>query len=170
MTEKQTLWRVIIGGFIGNLFLIGVGCSFYFFFIQPTFTSFANTSKELAFLNERETFLRFSEHELDQRGKDLDTLNAAFFNLENALPFITLLETTAAKTGVTISVQANTSIDSLTAKQAEFNITAVGSLASVMQFIKQLELMPYFTDITSLNISLRNTQIQSIMRLTVLTL
>ncbi|OGZ44251.1 MAG: hypothetical protein A3J55_01615 [Candidatus Ryanbacteria bacterium RIFCSPHIGHO2_02_FULL_45_17b] len=169
MTEKQTLWRVLIGGLIGNLFLIGTGFSFYFFFIQPTFVSLANASRELALLEKRETFLQASEREIKQRSNDLGTLNAAFLDLENAVPFVTLLEAIAARSGVTISIQANSTIDPA-AKQAEFNITALGTLAQIMQFIKQAELIPYFTDITSLTISTKNSQIQATMLLTVLTL
>lgn len=169
MTEKQTLWRILIGGLVGNLFLVGVGFSFYFFFIQPAFTSLADASKKLALLEKRETFLQTSEREIRQRSNDLSTLNAAFLNLENAVPFVTLLETIAARSGVTISIQTNSTTDS-DAKQAEFNITAVGTLAQVMQFIKQVEAIPYFTDITSLTISTKNTQIQATMILTALTL
>src|SRR3989344_507664 len=149
MTEKQTLWRVLIGGLIGNLFLIGTGFSFYFFFIQPTFVSLANASRELALLEKRETFLQASEREIKQRSNDLGTLNAAFLDLENAVPFVTLLEAIAARSGVTISIQANSTIDPAA---------------------KQAELIPYFTDITSLTISTKNSQIQATMLLTVLTL
>lgn len=169
MMEKQTLWRIIIGGFIGNLLLVAVGFSFYFFFIQPTFTSFANASKELVYLEERETFLRSSENEIEKRNNDLGTLNAAFLNLENAIPFVTFLETIAAESGVTIFIQADSTTDA-TNKEAKFNITAVGTFTQVMQFIKQVELIPYFADIPSLNISVRNTQIQTTMRLVLLTL
>ena len=91
MIEKQTLQRVLIGGIIVNVLLVSVGVLFYFFLIQPTFTSFANTSKELVLLEERETFLRDSVREIEQRSNDLSTLNAAFLNLENAVPFVTLL-------------------------------------------------------------------------------
>src|SRR3989344_4542017 len=151
MTEKQTLWSVIVGGFIGNLLLVGVGFSFYFFFIQPAFTSFADASKELAFLEERETFLRASEREMEELGNDLGTLNAAFLNLENAVPLVTLLETQAAESNVSISIQTNSTADSVAAKQAEFTITVTGTLAEIMQFIKKIELLPYFTDIPSLS-------------------
>lgn len=169
MKEKRALWRVLIGGFVGNLFLVSVGFLFYFFLIQPTFTSLADASKELALLEKHETFLQASEREIKQRNNDLSTLNAAFLNLENAVPFVTLLETIATQSGVTISIQANSAID-LVVKQAEFNITAVGTLAQIMQFIKQVELIPYFTHIPSLTISTKNSQIQATMFLTILTL
>ncbi len=170
MKEKQALLRVIAGGFIGNLFLLGAWFSVYFFFIKPTSFSLADTTKKLEYLEKRETFLRDSEHEIEKRGNDLSALNAAFLNLENAVPFVTLLETTAAKNGVTISIQANSIADPAAAKQAKFTVTATGSLAQLMQFIKQTELMPYFANISSLEISAKNERAQAIMRLSVLTL
>lgn len=170
MKEKRTLLYLTLGGFISNLFLVGAGFSFYFFFIQPTFTSYTDTSKELATLEARDAFLRTSEREMEQISGNLATLDAAFLNLENAIPFVTLLETIATKSNVVITIQAEPTIDSSTNHQAEFSVTAVGTLAQIMQFIKQMELIPYFTDITSLNISTKNTQVQATMRMVILTI
>jgi len=170
MIEKQTLQRVLIGGIIVNVLLVSVGVSFYFFLIQPTFTSFANTSKELVLLEERETFLQNSAREIEQRSNDLSTLNAAFLNLENAVPFVTLLETIAAESEVSISLQTAKASDPALAKQAEFTISLVGTLAAITQFIKQIELVPYFTDISSLHMSVRDTRVQATLNITVLAL
>jgi len=170
MIEKQTLQRVLIGGIIVNVLLVSVGVLFYFFLIQPTFISFANTSKGLVLLEERETFLQNSAREIEQRSNDLSTLNAAFLNLENAVPFVTLLETIAAESGVSISLQTAKASDPALTKQAEFTISLVGTLAAITQFIKQIELVPYFTDISSLHMSVRDTRVQATLNITVLAL
>lgn len=170
MIEKRTLQYVLIGGIIVNVLLVGVWISFYFVLIQPTYTSFANTSKELALLEKRETFLRDSTREIEQRSNDLRTLNAAFLNLENAVPFVTLLETIAAESGVSVSLQTTKSSDPALAKQAEFSISLVGTLAAITQFIKQIELVPYFADISSLHMSVRDTRVQATLHITALAL
>ena len=161
---------MLIGGLAGNLLLVGIGCSFYFFFIQPTFTSLINTSNELALLEKRKIFLREAAHEIKQRSDDLNALDAAFLHLEDAVPFVTLLETIAAQNNVTISIQADSISNSTATKQAEFNLTITGTLAHVMQFIKQIESLPYFTDISSLTLSTKNTQVEAIINLSVLAL
>lgn len=170
MTEKQSFWSVLIGGFIGNLCLVGIGVSCYFFFIQPTFASLTNTNNELALLEKREAILQTADREIKQRADDLRAINAAFLNLENAVPFVTLLETMAAEHNVTISIKTDSPASSATVEQVEFNITITGTFAHTMRFIKQAESIPYFSDIASIHISTKNNQVEALLRLLVLTL
>lgn len=170
MKEKRTLRRVLLGGLTLNLFLLGVAVSFYYVLIQPTFTNFISTSREIASLEEYNASIRSSAEEIEQRNNELATLKTAFLNLDNAVPFITLLDTIAAESGVTISIKTASTGDPAGTKQEEFNISVLGTLANIMQFTKRVELMPYFADISSVTISPIGNRIQSIMRLTVLTL
>lgn len=170
MTEKQTLLYVILGGLVINLLLAGTAVSFYYFLIQPMLANFINTSGEIASLEERETTIRSSTKEIEQRGNDIVTLKAAFLNLDNAVPFITRLETIARESSVSISIKTASTGSSAIAKQEEFNISVSGTFAGIMQFTKRVERMPYFMNISSMTIIPSGNRIQSIMRITILTL
>ena len=165
---KQTVLRVLIGGLVLNVLLAGIGFSFYFFFIRPMSDTFINTSREIAQLKERETSLQASKQEVEQRNNDLAKLDAAFLNLENAVPFITFIESVAAQSNVTVSIQ--TAKSPAETKKAEFQISAAGTLSDSMHFIRQMELLPYFTEITSVNITTKGTQVGATLQVTALTL
>lgn len=161
---------MLMGGLVVNLLLAGTAVSFYYFLIQPTLANFINTSREIASLEEREAAIRSSAKEIEQRDNDIATLKTAFLNLDNAVPFIARLETIAQESGVSISIKTASTGSSATAKQEEFSISVSGTFAGIMQFIKRVERIPYFMNISSVTITPNGNRIQSIMRITVLTL
>ena len=170
MKEKRALLGILIAGGIVNLLLASAAASFYIFLVQPLSTAFANATRELALLEEEKASLLTSAREIEQRSKDLNKLEAAFLNLDDMITFITFLETLAAQSSVTISINAPATGNPVVTKQAEFSVSVTGTLANTMRFIKQVELMPYFIQIPSVNLTSKGTQLQAILYLAVLVL
>lgn len=170
MTEKQTVLRVLIAGSILNLLLVSAAMSFYIFLIRPAAAAFSNATRELTLLEEQETSLWTSAREVEQRNTDLDTLETAFLNLDDVVSFVALLETIAAESDVTISIDALAAGNPAITKRAEFRITTVGTLTNILRFIKRAELMPYFIQISSVNLATKGNQVQAVLHLEVLVL
>ncbi|TSC72957.1 MAG: hypothetical protein G01um101470_234 [Parcubacteria group bacterium Gr01-1014_70] len=169
MAEKKSLQHVLIGGALVNLLLLTAGIYFYAYFIKPASTALNKSHSELALLEKRVTSFGSSERELDRRSADLTKLDAAFLNLDDAVSFVTQLESIARESGVTILLKA-ASLDAAVTKRSEFDILITGNIAGMLHFVEQVELLPYFTDISSLTISSKTGQIQASMKLSVLTL
>lgn len=170
MTEKQKFLRVCAGGFVLELILIGSAFSFHIFLIRPAHTNFSETKQTLSQLDQKESSLRSSLQEVEQRSNDFAILDAAFFNPDDAVPFITLLESMASRSGITLTIRAATDAGAINKKQAYFDLSIVGPLANSVKFLELLEHMPYFTDISSLTFSFQGGELRTQLRLTVLTL
>lgn len=169
MNTPRSLPRTTIIGSAANLLLAGAAFAFYYVLIRPLSVSFINNTREVALLEERENTLLSTAREIEQRQNDLATLDAALLDLDNAVPFITVLEQVAREAGVSITLQTAPAKNTTDTQKTEFTISVAGTLARCMAFISKIELLPYFSDITSLNISTKEGAVQATLRLSILT-
>lgn len=170
MTEKQKFLRVFIGGFLFNGILIAGGVSFHLFFIRPAYATYRETNQNFAALEEQESSLQSSRQEVERRRDDFATLDAAFLNLDNAVAFVTLLESIASRSGVSLTIKSVTDTTAEIKKQAHFDLTVMGPFANSIAFLELVEHVPYFANISSLTISSQGGLLRTQLRLTVLTL
>ena len=170
MKESQTAWHICVGGLLINLLLLGAAFFFYYVIIQPTFITVATATNDLVFLEQRVTSLWSAERVLEKRKNDLEQLNVAFLDLEDAVPFITLLESVAKTSGVKITINAPSFQHSESTGSAEFSLSATGNFSSVIMFIQRIELLPYFTDVSTLTLTSKTGEVEAHIQLMVLTL
>jgi hypothetical protein len=153
-----------------NLLLAGSMALFYVFLIQPAYAKFRDTNQELIAFQQKEELLRTLEKEIEERGHDLNRLETAFLDPHNAVGFITLLETIAARSNVALTIRSAAVSETKTAGRSSFDLLITGPLPAIFQYVTLTENMPYFTEITSLIISVQGGQLRGQLHLEVLTL
>jgi Tfp pilus assembly protein PilO len=150
MNINRALLGIFVGGLIGNLLLFGVGSAFHIFFIRPAHENFKQAKHTLANLKEQDSSLRAIAREVEQRNDDMQRLNQAFLDPDNIVSFVTLLETMALNSNVSLTiVSADVNADKTKITGSVFTLSITGSLNNIMQFVTLAENLPYFTEIAS---------------------
>ena len=88
----------------------------------------------------------------------------AFLSTDNVLEFVNAIETAATQHSMQQTIKFGTpgeailETEDLTILPISFSITANGTITTVTQYLKQVEMLPYFAEITSLTLATASPQ------------
>jgi Tfp pilus assembly protein PilO len=114
---------------------------FLYFEIQKEYKEMEKIEKEALNFTLLKEEKKEQEKQTALLQKDIDFLRSAFPSKDNPLPLLTLLEDTAKKNSVSITIR--TFKDVLEKKQYEFTITNEGKKENINSFLNALESFPY---------------------------
>lgn len=158
--EKRTLLMIIIFALLTIAVIAGV--------IIPTVRSIQKAVTETQELRvylekryERITNLRTSIKKINGIRAQVSTFPNHLFSRGQELELITTLEEMAANNNVTQKI-SKSNLDRLTDNRVTLSLNVTGSYARVLRFLTDLETLPYFLNITKLQLSYTATRLSQV--------
>lgn len=171
MLEKKTFTTIIVFFFVA-VGIVGA-------IIVPTVRYILDLDRqanELRILlekkNERAIHFRATLKQIDRIKAEAPDFSVYFFSLGDELKLVTTLENLANRTAVNQHINS-TNIDSITNQRVLFTLTVYGEYEKVLNYLSELERLPYFLNITKLNLvpsadrTNKNTQVTNPVALTI---